>query len=204
MIICIIFNFSYLCCVEYVRVGTPLSISRSSSLAAKIKGKWAALDWNVSCKNVILLSFILSFLRTEGPVPAPSSSNELLFVGKFTRCTRRVPIARGAGTRLARRMFFRAWPNLLPFQEGKFGTVWALDGNNSNSQTRHVSKSTTNSWSELVQLKSHLDNECDVEVGLRTAVVEYLISLPRDPCKGREWLQICYPYILVSGSFYLD
>ena len=33
-----------------------------------------------------------------------------------------------------------------------FGAVWALDGSNSNSQTRHVSNSTTNSWSEFVPL----------------------------------------------------
>ena len=37
-------------------------------------------------------------------------------------------------------------PHLFPFNEGKFLAVWALDGSNSNSQTRHVSKSTTNSW----------------------------------------------------------
>ena len=41
---------------------------------------------------------------------------------------------------------------LLPFKEGKFGTIWALDGSNSNSQTRHVSNSTTNSWSEFMPL----------------------------------------------------
>ena len=35
--------------------------------------------------------------------------------------------------------------HLLPFKEGKFGAVWAFDGSNSYSQTRHVSKTTTNS-----------------------------------------------------------
>ena len=35
--------------------------------------------------------------------------------------------------------------HLLPFKEGKFGGVWALDGSNSNYQTRHVSNSTTDS-----------------------------------------------------------
>ena len=33
----------------------------------------------------------------------------------------------------------------LPFKEGKFGAVWALDGSNSNFQTRPVSNSITNS-----------------------------------------------------------
>ena len=36
------------------------------------------------------------------------------------------------------------------FKEGKFGAVWALEGSNSNSQSRHVSNSTTNSWSECL------------------------------------------------------
>ena len=35
--------------------------------------------------------------------------------------------------------------HLLPFKEGKFGVVWALDGSNRNSQTRHVSQQTAGS-----------------------------------------------------------
>ena len=47
----------------------------------------------------------------------------------------------------------RYCPHLAPFQEGKFGAVWALDGSNSISQTRHVSNSTTNSLS-LIESRS--------------------------------------------------
>ena len=42
-------------------------------------------------------------------------------------------------------------PSVAP-QRGQ--AVWALDGSNSNSQTRLVSKFTTNSWSELVPFYS--------------------------------------------------
>ena len=48
--------------------------------------------------------------------------------------------------------------HLFPFKEGTFGAVWALDGSNSNSQTRHVSNSTINSRSEFVPLQMVQEN----------------------------------------------
>ena len=45
--------------------------------------------------------------------------------------------------------------HLLTFKEGEFRANWALDGSNSNSQTRHVSNSTINSWSKRLWLCEH-------------------------------------------------
>ena len=47
----------------------------------------------------------------------------------------------------------------MPLKEGKFGAVWSLDGSNINSQTWHVSNSTTNSQRECLWLE-HLVLTC--------------------------------------------
>ena len=56
-------------------------------------------------------------------------------------------------------IILRKCHHLLPFKEGEFRAIWALDGSNSNSQTRHVSNSTTNSWKWIRAIKNAIGME---------------------------------------------